>query len=78
MEISQTGDTHAVDNQAPPLPPYNVFESDVPLREALDREGGGWGVDRLRDAGELAGSPEALEHSERAEGNEPRLRTHDR
>ena len=78
MEISQTGDTHAVENQAPPLPPYNVYESDVPLREALDREGGGWGIDRLRDAGELAGSPEALEHSERAERNEPRLRTHDR
>jgi putative acyl-CoA dehydrogenase len=78
MEISQTGDTHAVANQAPPLAPYNVFESDIPLREALEREGGGWGVDRLRDAGELAGSPEALEHSERAERNEPMLRTHDR
>ena len=48
------------------------------LREALEREGGGWGVDRLRDTGALAGSPEALEHSERAERNEPRLRTHDR
>src|SRR5215213_7597654 len=78
MEISQTGNTHAVENQAPPLAPYNVFESDLPLREALEREGGGWGVDRLRDTGELAGSPEALEHSERAERNEPVLRTHDR
>ena len=78
MEISQTGDTHAVENQAPPLAPYNVFEADVPLREALEREGGGWGVDRLLDTGELAGSPGALEHSERAERNEPVLRTHDR
>src|SRR3954466_15718201 len=77
MEISQTG-THAVENQPPPLAPYNVFESDVPLQEALEREGGGWGVDRLRDTGELAGSPEALEHSERAERHEPILRTHDR
>ena len=78
MEISQTGNTHAVENQAPPLTPYNVFEADPPLREALEREGGAWGVDRLRDTGELAGSPEALEHSERAERNEPVLRTHDR
>src|SRR5215203_1123824 len=78
MEISQTGNTHAVENQAPPLAPYNVFESDLALREALEREGGAWGVDRLRDTGELAGSPEALVHSERAERNEPILRTHDR
>src|SRR5215212_9970418 len=77
MEISETG-THGVENQAPPLTPYNVFEADLPLREAVEREGGGWGVDRLRDAGELAGSPEALEHAERCERNEPVLRTHDR
>jgi putative acyl-CoA dehydrogenase len=78
MEISEAGGTHAVENQAPPLAPYNVFAADIPLQEALDREGGGWGVDRLRDTGELAGSAEALEHSERAERNEPVLRTHDR
>jgi putative acyl-CoA dehydrogenase len=71
-------DTHDVLNQAPPIAPYNVFEADLALREALEREGGGWGVDRARDAGELAGSAEALEHAERAERNEPRLRTHDR
>ena len=71
-------DTHEVLNQAPPLQPYNVFDADVPVREALEREGGSWGVDRLRDAGELAGSAEALEHSERCERNEPVLRTHDR
>src|ERR687894_3105146 len=77
MEISQAG-THAVENQAPPIVPYNVFEADLPLQEAVAREGGGWGVDRLRDTGELAGTAEALEHSERAERNAPVLRTHDR
>ena len=77
MEVSQTG-THAVENQAPPLAPYNVFDSDQPLREAVERENGGWGIDRLRDTGELAGSPDAIAHSERAERNEPVLRTHDR
>ena len=70
--------THEVLNQPPPLEDYNVFEADPALGEALEREGGSWGVDRLRDTGELAGSPEALAHSERAERNEPILRTHDR
>ena len=32
MEISQTGGTHAVENQAPPLTPYNVFSADLPLQ----------------------------------------------
>jgi putative acyl-CoA dehydrogenase len=70
--------THEVVNQAPPIVPYNVFDADLALGEALEREGGGWGVDRVRDTGELAGTPEALEHTERAERNEPVLRTHDR
>ncbi|MDQ3588286.1 MAG: acyl-CoA dehydrogenase family protein, partial [Actinomycetota bacterium] len=71
-------ETHRVANQAPPLEPYDVFAADLALAEAVEREGGGWGSDRLRDTGVLAGSPEAVEHSERAERNEPRLRTHDR
>ena len=74
----ETASTHDVLNQPPPLVPYNVFEADTVLREALEREGGGWGVDRLRDTGELAGTPEALDHSRRAERNEPILQTHDR
>jgi putative acyl-CoA dehydrogenase len=76
--VIQSAPTHEVTNQAPPIVPYNVFEGDLALGEALEREGGGWGVDRLREIGELAGSREALEHSERAERNEPVLRTHDR
>jgi putative acyl-CoA dehydrogenase len=67
-----------VSNQAPPLQPVDLFEIDLPLREAVEREGGGWGVDRLRDAGSVAGSVEALEHGRRAERNEPVLRAYDR
>ncbi|WP_320671996.1 acyl-CoA dehydrogenase family protein [Patulibacter defluvii] len=70
--------SRAVRNQAPPLQPINLFESDLALREALEREGGGWGVDRAREAGAVAGSVEARAHGERAERNEPILRTHDR
>ena len=65
-------------NQAPPLQPVDLFEVDLALREALEREGGGWGVDRAREAGAVAGSVEAREHGRRAERNEPLLRTHDR
>jgi putative acyl-CoA dehydrogenase len=67
-----------VRNQAPPLQPVNLFEVDLALREALAREGGGWGVDRARETGAAAGSVEALEHSRRAERSLPILRTHDR
>ena len=48
--------------------------ADLALREALEREGAGWAVDRVRDFGAVAGSAEALEHGRRAERNEPRLR----
>jgi putative acyl-CoA dehydrogenase len=65
-------------NQPPPLQPVNLYELDVALREALEREGGGWGADRAREAGATAGSVEALEHGQRAERNLPILRTHDR
>ncbi len=65
-------------NQTPPLQPVNLFEVDLALREGLEREGGGWGTERAREAGAAAGSVEALEHCRRAERNLPVLRTHDR
>ena len=65
-------------NQAPPLQPISLLDADLALREALEREGGGWGIERAREAGVLAGSAEAWEHGRRAERNEPQLTTHDR
>ena len=76
--IEITDPAREVLNQAPPLQPVNLFELDLALQEAIEREGGGWGADRAREAGAVAGSVEALEHSRRAERNEPRLTTHDR
>ena len=76
--IEITDPAREVLNQAPPLQPANFFELDIALQEALEREGGGWGADRAREAGAVAGSVEAREHSRRAERNEPRLTTHDR
>ncbi len=65
-------------NQPPLLQPIDLFESDLALAEALEREGGGWGRDAVHEVGLVAGSREALEHGRRAERNEPRLVTHDR
>jgi putative acyl-CoA dehydrogenase len=76
--IDVTDPAREVLNQAPPLQPINLFEVDLALQEALEREGGGWGVDRVREAGAVAGSAETREHGRRAERNEPMLRTHDR
>ncbi|MGI8624730.1 MAG: acyl-CoA dehydrogenase family protein, partial [Solirubrobacteraceae bacterium] len=70
--------THEVLNQAPPFADVNLFESDLPLREAVEREGAGWALDRLRDTGAVAGSSAAQEHGRRADRNAPRLVTHDR
>jgi putative acyl-CoA dehydrogenase len=72
------GATHEVLNQPPPFVDYNAFEADHALHEALVREGGEWGVDRVRDFGAVTASAEALEHSKRAQRNIPVLKTHDR
>ena len=70
--------THHVTNQPPPLAPSNLFSADAPLVEALEREGGGWGRERVTAAGDRWGSPEALEWAVQANENPPVLRTHDR
>jgi putative acyl-CoA dehydrogenase len=76
--VDVTDPAREVLNQAPPLQPINLLDSDLALREALQREGGGWGIDRAREAGGVAGSAEAVQHGRRAERNLPILRTHDR
>ena len=71
-------DTHEVVNQSEPFVDVNLFDSDVALQEAVEREGAGWGVDRMRDFGQVAGSAEADEHRRRAQRNIPQLHQHDR
>jgi putative acyl-CoA dehydrogenase len=70
--------THEVINQPAPLVDYNAFDADPALQEALVREGGEWGLDRVRDFGAVVASSEALEHAKRAQRNIPVLRSHDR
>jgi putative acyl-CoA dehydrogenase len=65
-------------NQPPPLVDYNLFDADAPLREALEREGGSWAQDMVRELGRLAGTEEAIAWGFQANANPPQLRTHDR
>jgi putative acyl-CoA dehydrogenase len=79
MTTTEAADpARAVLNQPPPLEPLNLFEADLALAEALEREGGGWGREQSIEAGAIAGGTEAREHSRRAERNGPVLHTHDR
>ena len=78
MPRTTAHDTHEVINQSEPFVDVNWFDSDVALQEAVVREGGAWGVDRMRDFGQVAGSAEADEHRRRAQRNVPQLHQHDR
>ena len=69
--------THTVFNQVPPLEGLNVFESNVPLVEAVEREGAGWVRERASALGAFVGG-EPQQWGRLANENKPVLRTHDR
>jgi putative acyl-CoA dehydrogenase len=60
------------------LEDYNLFDSDCALKEAVQREGGGWIVAEARKFGELLGKPETINLGVLANRFTPELRTHDR
>jgi putative acyl-CoA dehydrogenase len=70
--------THDVRNQAPPLQGHNAFESNTPLMQALDREGGGWARDRVAALGAASVDPQVIAWARECNEHPPRLRTHDR
>jgi putative acyl-CoA dehydrogenase len=67
-----------VQNQPPPLEPYNLFLSDTVLREAVRREGAGWGEGALAAFGATLGKPEIVQLGFDANKFTPQLRTLDR
>jgi putative acyl-CoA dehydrogenase len=72
--------THEVFNQAPPLQDVDVFSSNLPLVEAVRREGAGWVTERAAELGRFvgaAGGPQQ-EWGRLANENKPILRTFDR
>ncbi len=84
MSGASTGDapwqTHTVFNQVPPLQDVNVFSGNLPLVEAVQREGAGWVSERASELGRFvgaAGGPQQ-EWGRLANENKPVLRTFDR
>src|SRR6266478_1894635 len=55
--------THAIFNQTPPLTDYNLFASDTALQEAVRREGAGWAMSELHEAGAELGTCTVYEHA---------------
>jgi len=72
MAIQSQFITHDVTNQPQPLPDCNFWDIDLPLREAVARNGGDWATDRLGAYGALAGG-ELMALGEAANRNRPVL-----
>ncbi|HXA54336.1 MAG TPA: acyl-CoA dehydrogenase family protein, partial [Solirubrobacteraceae bacterium] len=70
--------THEVTNQPPPLEGVDVFSSNLPLVEALEREGGSWARERAVALGTFVGGLPQQWWGRLANENKPVLRTHDR
>src|SRR6202047_5026880 len=72
------GRTHPVFNQVPPLVGVDVYSSNVPLVEAVAREGAGWIGERASALGRFVGGEPQQSWGRLANENEPVLHTHDR
>jgi putative acyl-CoA dehydrogenase len=77
MTVAERFLTHSVDNQVPPLQGLNLYRSDLALREAIAREGGGWGEADLLAYGAIAGG-ELMELGFQANENKPKAKLFDR
>lgn len=77
MSIADRFVTHEVINQPPPLGDYNAYLTDLPLREAVVREGGRWAEGPLQRYGDIVGG-EMMALGFAANENRPRLRSFDR
>ncbi len=71
-------ETHTVFNQTPLLEGVDVFQSNVPLVEAVQREGAGWIAERASQLGRFVGGEPQQQWGRLANENKPVLRTHDR
>jgi putative acyl-CoA dehydrogenase len=70
--------THTVLNQVPPLEGIDVFSTNRPLVEAVEREGAGWVRERAAALGRVVGGEPQLVWGRLANENKPVLRTYDR
>ena len=70
--------THDVTNQVPEFPSLDLFSGDVPMQEAVAREGAGWASARLHALGTELGTPASFHLGHLANKHEPELHTFDR
>lgn len=77
MPIADRFITHQVENQPRPLAPYDAYATDLPLREALHREGGGWAEPHVAAYGPIAGG-EAMALGVLANQHKPQWHPFDR
>lgn len=70
--------THAVLNQVAPLEDYSLYETDVVLQQAVQREGAGEWVAALREHGAWLGRASTLAAGEQANRYSPRWLGYDR
>jgi putative acyl-CoA dehydrogenase len=70
--------THSVFNQVPLLADANLFALNLPLREAVEREGAAWAKETLHTLGATLGASQTLTWADLANAHPPTLHTHDR
>ena len=77
MSLADRFRTHDVENQPPELAPYDAYATDLPLREALTREGGAWAEAQVAAYGAIVGG-ESMALAVAANENRPALHAFDR
>lgn len=70
--------THDVVNQPPPLVNFNLYDSDIVLKEALCREGASWAEDKVHKFGNIIGSEHCSNLAFNANRNTPELKAFDK
>ena len=70
--------THDVTNTPPAQGDQDLWAGDIALRDAVEREGGGWGRGKLAAFGKLAGRDETFEKATAANRHGPELKNYDR
>ena len=70
--------THDVTNVPEPLGEQDLWASDIALREAVTREGGGFAEERLAAFGKISGAAEIFEKADLANRNPPQMKAFDR
>src|SRR4051812_42629567 len=78
LDLQRTTETHEVTNQPPPLVDYDQFSANLPLVDALEREGAGAWRERCAEVGRVWGDAEVQEWGRLANEFPPKLKVFDR